>query len=330
MTARAGLRIGVVGATGTLGTELLELLDLSSLRVSEIVPIATDRSLGRDIEFQGSLFPVETDDARLAGLDLAFLCAPPSAALDFVRRVLRERVPCIDLSGATAGTEDVPMRVAGYGSVPEDIPLLAIPRSPALSLVMALQPIAAAVGLKRVSGAILESASWAGKDGMAALYQESIAVFNQQPLPESTVFPGPVAFDCMSGAEGLDAEGLAPRESALIRDLALLLGGEVKIATTLVQVPVFVGVGAALSIETKRDIEVGEAEDLLRKAPGVELAADSDSVPTTRAVVGRDSVLIGRLRGDPSVERGLQLWLVADPLRLAASHAIQLAALRLA
>ena len=328
--ARAGLRIGVVGATGILGTELLELLDLSSLRVSEIVPIATEASLGQDIEFQGSIFPVETDEARLTGLDLAFLCAPPSAALEFVRSALREHVPCIDLSGATAGTEDVPMRVAGYGSVPEDIPLLAIPRSPALALVMALQPIAAAVGLKRVSGAVLESASWAGKEGMAALYQESIAVFNQQSPPESTAFTAPVAFDCMSGAEELNAEGLAPRESALIRDLALLLGSEVKIATTLVQVPIFVGVGAALSIETERDLEVGEAEDLLRKAPGVDLAADSDSPPTTRSVSGRDSVLIGRLRGDASVERGLQLWLVADPLRLAASHAIQLAVLRLA
>jgi aspartate-semialdehyde dehydrogenase len=329
MMARAGLRIGVVGATGTLGTELLELLDLSSLRVSEIVPFATDSSLGREIEFQGSLFPIETDEARLMGLDLVFLCAPPSAALDFVRRALREHVPCIDLSGATAGTEDVPMRIAGYGSVPEDIPLIAIPTSPALALVLALQPIASAAGLRRVSGAVLEAASWAGKDGMATLYQESIAIFSQQSPPESTVFPGPVAFDCMSGAEGLDADGLAPRESALIRDLALLLGDEVKIATTLVQVPIFVGVGAALCIETERDFDIGEVEDWFRKAPGVDLAADTDCAPTTRAVVGRDSVLVGRMRVDPSAERGLQLWLAADPLRLAASHAIQLAVLRL-
>jgi aspartate-semialdehyde dehydrogenase len=307
----------------------LELLDLSSLRVSEIVPIATENSLGRDIEFQGSLFPVKTDEVSLAGLDLIFLCAPPSAALEFVRSALREHVACIDLSGATAGTQDVPMRVAGYGSVPEDIPMFAIPRSPALAVVMALQPIAAAAGLKRVSGTVLESASFAGKDGMTALYQESVAVFSQQPLPETTVFPGPVAFDCMSGAEGLDAEGLTPRESALRRDLTLLLGGEVKIATTLVQVPIFAGLGAALSIETERDLEAGEAEDVLRKAPGVDLAADGDSAPTTRTVVGRDSVWVARLRGDPTVERGLQLWLVADPLRLAASHAIQLAVLRL-
>ncbi|MBW2541218.1 MAG: hypothetical protein JRF15_03935 [Deltaproteobacteria bacterium] len=327
--ARVGLRLGVVGATGSPGTELLELLDFSSLRVGEIVPIATDDSLGRDIEFQGSVFPIETDDARLTGLDLAFLCTPPSAALDFVRRALHEKVPCIDLSGATAGSEDVPMRVAGYGSVPEDIPVLAIPRSPALSLVMALQPIAAAAGLKRVTGAVLESASLAGKDGMSALYQESIAVFNQQPLPESTVFPGPVAFDCMSGAEGLDAEGLTQRESALLRDLALLLGSEVKVAATLIQVPVFAGLGAALSLETERDLAVGEAEDLLRKAPGVELATDGDEFPTTRTAVGRDSVTVGRLRGDPSTQRGLQLWLVSDPMRLAASHAIQLAVLRL-
>jgi len=103
MNARTGLRIGVVGATGGLGTELLELLDQSSLRVSEIVPIATDDSLGREIEFQGSSFPVEVDDARLTGLDLVFLCVPPGIALDFVRRALHERVPCIDLSGATAG-----------------------------------------------------------------------------------------------------------------------------------------------------------------------------------------------------------------------------------
>jgi aspartate-semialdehyde dehydrogenase len=222
------------------------------------------------------------------------------------------------------------MRVAGYGSVPEDIPLIAIPRSPALALALALQPISSAVGLRRVSGTVLDSASSAGRDGIAALYQESIAIFSQQSIPEATVFPSPVAFDCLSATEGLDAEGLAPRESDLVRDLTLLLGDETKIATTIVQVPVFAGLGAALSIETERDLDVGEAEDLLRKAPGVELAADSDSEPTTRAVIGRDSVLVGRLRADPSVERGLQLWLVADPLRLAASHAIQLAVLRLA
>jgi len=328
--ARIGLRIGVVGATGILGGELLELLELSSLRVSEIVPIATDRSLGRDVEFQGCVFPVETDAVRLAGLDLAFLCVPASAALDFVRDALREHVPCIDLSGATSGSEEVPMRVAGYGTVPADSPLLAIPRSPALALALALQPIAAAAGLRRVSGAILESASWAGKQGLAALYEESIAVFNQKPLPESSIFQTPVAFDCLSGAGDLDAEGLEPRESALVRDLELLLGSEVKIATMLVQVPTFVGVGAALCVETERALGVGEAEDLLRKAPGVELAAAGDDAPTTRSAVGRDCVLVGRLRGDASVEHGLQLWLVADPLRLAASHAIQLAVLRLA
>jgi aspartate-semialdehyde dehydrogenase len=327
--ARAGYRVGVVGATGSLGTELLERLDASSLRVREVVPIASEESLGQDIEFQGNIYPIETDDARIPGLDLLFLCAPASVSLDFVRSALRERVPCIDLSGATAGSEEVPMRVVGYGSVPEGIPLLALPTSPALALAMVLQPLAAAAGLARVSGCVLESASSAGQGGLLALYQESIAIFNQQQPPEATAFPGPMAFDCTSDASELDETGCAPRESALKRDLALLLGDEAKIALTLVQVPIFVGLGAALSVETERALDARQAEDLLRKAPGVEVSADTPCRATTRSVAGRDLVLVARLRGDPSVARGLLLWLVADPLRLAASHAIQLAAQRL-
>ncbi|HXV36325.1 MAG TPA: Asd/ArgC dimerization domain-containing protein, partial [Myxococcota bacterium] len=124
--------------------------------------------------------------------------------------------------------------------------------------------------------------------------------------------------------------GLAPREAALIRDLVSLLGSEVKLGVTIVQVPIFVGLGAALAVETDRELSVGEAEELLRKAPGVEVAADTDCRASTRSVAGRSSVLVGRLRADPGAPRGLLLWLVADPLRLAASHAIELALRRLA
>jgi aspartate-semialdehyde dehydrogenase len=208
--------------------------------------------------------------------------------------------------------------------------LLAVPRSPALALALALQPIAAAVGVARVGATVLEGAGAAGKRGMAALYHESIAVFNQQAPPESTVFAEPIAFDCASAGDGLDEAGRAPREAALARDLALLLGGALKLGVTIVQVPIFVGLGAALAVETERELSVGEAEELLRKAPGVEVAADTDCRASTRSVAGRSSVLVGRLRVDPSAPRGLLLWLVADPLRLAASHAIELALRRLA
>ena len=109
--ARAGFRIGVVGATGALGTEVLEMLGVSSLPVREIVPVATDDSLGTVIEFQGSEYPVEIDDSRLVGLDLILLCAPPAGSRDFVRRALEEKTPCIDLSGATSAADQDHRRV---------------------------------------------------------------------------------------------------------------------------------------------------------------------------------------------------------------------------
>jgi aspartate-semialdehyde dehydrogenase len=327
--ARAGFRIGVVGATGALGTEVLEMLGVSSLPVREIVPVATDDSLGSDIEFQGEEYPVEIDDSRFVGLDLILLCAPPAVSLDFVRRALEEKTPCIDLSGATSGSEDVPLRIAGYGSLPKAAPLIAVPTSPTLPLLMALLPLANAAGLQRVSATVLEAASAAGKDGVASLYQESLAVFNQQTPPAPTVFPGPVAFDCLSGAGELEADGSGPKEVELIRNLGSQLGSHVGLTATVIQVPIFVGLGLALSIETQRDLAPSEAADCLGKAPGVEVWPDGQPGPTTRAAAGRDRVIAGRLRGDASAPRALQLWLAADPLRLAASHAIQLAALRL-
>jgi aspartate-semialdehyde dehydrogenase len=221
------------------------------------------------------------------------------------------------------------MRVAGYGALPEAAPLIALPPSPTLALVMALQPLVADAGLCRVSATVLEAASAAGKDGVASLYQESIAVFNQQTPPEPSVFPTPVAFDCNTGADDLEPGGSSPREQALIQNVGVLLGPEVKIAATLVQIPVFAGLGAVLSIETERDLSPSEAADRMSKAPGVELSPDGQAGPTTRSAAGRDRVIVGRLRRDPTATRGLQLWLVADPLRLAASHAIQLATLRL-
>ena len=102
--ASAGRRVGVLGATGALGGEVLAALDLARLPVRGLLPLATDRSLGQEVEFQGELYPVETGEPALAGVDLIFLCAPPAASLEFARLALRAEVPCVDLSGALANT----------------------------------------------------------------------------------------------------------------------------------------------------------------------------------------------------------------------------------
>jgi aspartate-semialdehyde dehydrogenase len=180
-----------------------------------------------------------------------------------------------------------------------------------------------------VTGTVLEAASVGGRDGIESLYEETLAIFNQKETPEQLVFPRPVAFDCLPAVGLLGEDGSSEYETALARSLARLLGPQLRLGVTAVQVPTFVGHGAALAIETEGPLDPGEAAAALEKAPGVDLwQADAEGL-TTRAAAGRDAVLVGRLRRDPSAENGLLLWLVADLLRLSASNAVQLAVARL-
>ena len=329
--ASGGVRIGVVGATGALGSEVLAALSESSLPVREIVPIATDRSLGRDVEFQGEVYPVVTEGPSLRGLDLVFLCAPAAQSLEFVREALRAEVACIDLSGATAESPEVPLRVAEFGGEPdgERAPVVATPTGPALAWALVLRPLDERARLERVTGTSLEGASVGGRDGIESLYAESLAIFNQQEAPETEVFSGRVAFDCLPAVGPIGEEGHSRHETLLARTLGRLLGPRAKLGVTSVQVPTFLGHGAVLVVETEEDLEPGEAVAVLDKAPGVEVWREGGVGPSTRAAAGRDAVLVGRVRRDPSRERSLLLWLAADLLRLSAANAVRLATPRL-
>lgn len=328
--ATAGARIGVLGATGALGGEVLAALDRSSVRAAAIDAFGTDRSLGQEIEYQGQLYPIETETPELRGVDLLFLCAPPAVSLEVAREALRKQVPAIDLSGAFAAREEVPLVVATWGvdSAGEAPPLLAT-AGKALPLALLLRPLAEAAGLRRVVGSVLESASAQGRGGIQAIYDESLAIFSQEEIAEPEVFERPVAFDCLPAVGPLGEGGQTEAEVRFHALLARLLGGEPALGLTLVQIPTFVGQGASLAIETERPLSPEEAGALLAKAPGVQLWQEDASGPTTRAASGSDAVLVGRVREDPSHEGGLLLWAASDPLFLAATDAVALAEARL-
>ena len=329
--ASGGVRIGIVGATGALGGEVLAALSASPLPVREIVPIASERSLGRDVEFQGEVYPVETDGPSLRGLDLVFLCAPAAQSLEFVREALRAEVACIDLSGATAASSEVPLGVAEFGVEPEAVraPVVATPTGPALAWALVLRPLDERARLGRVTGTSVEGASVAGREGIESLYVESLALFNHTEAPEAEVFSAPVAFDCLPAVGPVGEDGHSRHETLLVRTLGRLLGPRTKLGVTSVQVPTFLGHGAVLGVETEEDLEPAEAVAVLDKASGVEVWREGGAGPSTRAAAGRDAVLVGRVRRDPSRERSLLLWLAADLLRLSAVNAVRLATPRL-
>ncbi len=336
--------IVVFGATGHLGRELIDRLAESRWPVGELVCVASPESAGVDVEFRGESLDVLIEPPRLQGYDLVFVCTPEAVSLEVVREALRAEVPCIDCSGSLVERDEVPMplraaELEGEASGLEAAPLLALASGTTIAWTPILEALEVAVGLRRVVGTVLSSASARGRRGVAALSEESIALFNQSDLPESGPAGQPVAFDVIPDA-GIDGPRVA-------REIQRLFGGTFGLALSHVEVPTFVGEGATLAIELEAPLAQEEIEALLGKIEGLTFmptgpgsrglepvevgSARSPSRPTLRDSAGRSDVLVGPLRSDPSLEpdRGWLLWLSIDPLGLAAEHALRLAMRRL-
>lgn len=324
-------RVAVVGATGTVGSDLLELLQARRFPLQQLVPIASDRSLGEGVEVLGEDLPVQNEIASLKGLDLIFLCTPRQAALDWIRRALHDEVPCIDLSGAVAHQREIPLGVAEPGTAPV-APLLSGPSAPALALGRFLAPLVATCGVRRAVATLCLPVSNVGRAGVQALEAETLALFNQQERPEASTFPHPIAFECVPSPGEASIPVASELEESVARDLQRLLGQALPLALAPVQVPTFAGLGITLAVELARPLALAACREALAKAPGVQLW-DSPVGPGTRAGVGLEKVLVSRLRPDPSVGPeggGLLAWLSADPVRLVTDNAVRLAEARCA
>jgi aspartate-semialdehyde dehydrogenase len=324
--AVAGVRVAVVGASGVLGTELLIALDESRLPIAELVPIATERSLGTEVDFQGGSYPVETRHS-LEGVQLVFLCAPPSASLEWAARAVRAGAALIDVSGALAAREEAPLVAEQPDGPGARAPIVAVPSGPALAWIRVLAPLARGLGIARVTGTALVSAGGAGRAGIEALQAETVALLGQADAPE-TGLDHPLAFDLLPWTASLDAGAEDDGERALCAVVRRALGGSVRVAATCVRVPTFCGDAASLAVELAGPADPERAAELLDKADGVVLLRGGQA-QSARAAAGTDFVWVGRLRRDPSCDAGLLLWLAADSTRLAAVQAVRIAEARL-
>lgn len=331
MAPARALRVAVVGATGALGGEVLAALDAAGLPVASLAPIATDRSLGAEVELRGLTAPVQTGADALEGADVVFVCTPSGAALDWIAEGVRRRALVIDLSGALHASESL----AGNPELArwleaEQAPVVAPPPGLALAWLRVLAPLHEGLGgVRRVVGTGLLSASGSGRAGVDALHGETVSLLAQAgDEDEPLTLDHPIAFDVLPWAGAIGDDGTSEGERALLASLRRGLGGEPALAATLVRVPTFCGDAASLAIECGVAAEPARVRELLRKAPDLELVDDPRG-PTTRAASGGERVLVGRVRRDPSRPGGVLLWLAADSARLAASDAVRTAIGRL-
>jgi aspartate-semialdehyde dehydrogenase len=305
------VRVGVVGATGAVGTVTLELL--AERGFEHVRAFASSRSAGRRVRYGDRELAVEeaTPEALAAGdLELCFFSVGTAASRELVPHAVRGGAVCIDKSDAYRLAEDVPLVVVG---VNEDVfdhdPIIANPNCSALQLTCALWPLHEAAGLARVRLATYQSASGAGDAGIERLRATAVA-------------EGDLGMDWDLDGDEFSEEWKLREETRKILGLPELL-----LHATCVRVPVLVGHAQAVWVETERPLSPNTAREALAASQQIELA----DFPTPKDAAGRDRVLVGRIRQDPTDERGLALWVVNDNLRKgAALNAVQIAELLLA
>ena len=323
------LRVAVVGATGAVGSEMLRVLEQRDFPVAELRPLASARSVGSTVRFRDRELPVlECCDDSFTGIDLALFSAGAERSRSFAPAAVRAGALVVDNSSAFRMDPAVPLVVPEVNAAAalEHQGIIANPNCSTIQLVVALQPLRAAFGLRKVVVATYQSVSGTGASAMRELDTTSRAHLSGAPETPQ-VYPHPIAFNCLPQVDVFDPDGFT-REEHKMRDETRKIMAEPRLTViaTCVRVPVFRSHSEAVVIETEQPVDLERARAVLAAAPGVVLCEPAASYPLPRAAAGLDAVFVGRLRTLPEDPRALALWIVSDNLRKgAALNAVQIA-----
>ena len=326
MAARR-IRVGVVGATGLVGGELVRVLEQRSFPLADLRVFATGRSAGSVIPFRGEDLPLEeVAPGVFADLDLAFFCASADVAQTLAPIAAAQGCIVVDKSSAFRRDPTVPLAVPEVNpQVLRDRPrIIASPNCSTIQLVVAVWPLHRVAGLRRVVVSTYQSVSGTGREAVTELRQQARAVLTGEEV-RPRVYPHPIAFNLFPHIEEFGDDGYSREEVKLMEETRRILGlPGLRITATAVRVPVFVGHCESVNVELERRLSREEAVQCLRAQPGI-IVLEQD-YPTPLMSQGRDEVFVGRIREDPSLDRGLDLWVAADNLRKgAATNAVQIA-----
>ncbi len=323
--------VAVVGATGAVGGTMLRVLEERGFPVTELRPLASERSEGRVLEYLGQ----ERTVRRLAadsfeGIHIALFSAGSARALEFAPAAVEAGAVVIDNSSAYRMDDAVPLVVpeVNEADLEGHAGVVANPNCVAAPLVVALKPLADAVGLERVIVSSYQSVSGTGAAAVRELREQTAGLLaGDEPEPE--VYPHPIAFNVLPHIDAFDESGYTGEERKVAAETRKMLGlPGLAVSATCVRVPVVQAHSQAVHIETTDAITADAARNLLMGAPGV-ILQDEPSLnvyPLPRDATGRDDVFVGRIRNDASHPRGLALWVVSDNLRKgAATNAVQIA-----
>jgi aspartate-semialdehyde dehydrogenase len=323
-------RVAVVGATGAVGTVMLQKLREREFPASEIVPFASERSAGRELEGFGVVQPLNAE--TIQGFDIAIFSAGATTSGEWAPRFVEAGAVVVDNSSRFRRDPDIPLVVSEVNpeALDDHRGIIANPNCSTMQLMVAIKPIHEAAGIERLIVSTYQSVSGTGVKAIDELNQQSQAILNGEATPAPQVYPHPVAFNVLGGAGNFaDGDDHTDEERKMMFETRKILGDEsIRVNVTCVRVPVVYGHSESVTLQTRDALSAEQARELLRAAPGVEVVDDpaSHGYPTPVGAAGRDEVFVGRIRKDPSHDQGLCLWVVSDNLlKGAATNAVQIA-----
>jgi aspartate-semialdehyde dehydrogenase len=327
-----GYRVAVVGATGQVGTLMLQLLSERSYPVSELVPFASERSVGRELD--GGLTVVGLNDESIKGFDLALFSAGGSISGEWAPRFADAGAVVVDNSSHWRMSDDVPLVVSEVNpeALSDHKGIVANPNCSTMQMVVALKPLHDEAQIERLVISTYQAVSGTGRRAVEELLDQSHALLHDRVLPSPREYAHQIAFNALPHAGSFaPGEDHTDEERKLINETRKILGDPtIRVSATCVRVPVVNGHSEAVNVQTRRELSPERARELLDGAPGVTVLDDPAAAlyPLAIDASGKNDVLVGRIRRDPGHERALDLWIVADNLRKgAALNAVQLAEL---
>ena len=328
-----GYRVAVVGATGNVGREILNVLWQRQFPVDEVIALASRDSAGKEVSFgEGPILTVKAlDTFNFKGIDIALFSPGASISKLHAPRAAAAGCVVIDNTSQFRMDADVPLivpEVNGHTlSQFRQRNIIANPNCSTIQMVMALKPLHEIARIKRVVVATYQSTSGKGKAAMDELFEQTRSIYMNQPK-EPKVFTKRIAFNAIPHIDVFMPDGSTKEEWKMVNETKKILDASIEVAATCVRIPTFIGHGEAINVEFRTPISEAEARAALRKAPGIEVFDDrkDGGYATPVDCAGEDATFVSRLRKDPSVPHGLQLWVISDNLRKgAALNAVQIA-----
>ena len=320
------MKVAVVGATGMVGTIMLKVLAERKFPVTELIPVASENSVGKEIAWQGQSYTVQSlEDALSQKPDLALFSAGGECSLEWAPKFAAAGTTVIDNSSAWRMKADIKLVVPEINAdqLTATDKIIANPNCSTIQMVLALNPLHQLYGLERIIVSTYQSITGTGVKAMKQLENEEAGIQG------AMAYPYPIYRNCLPHCDDFTSTGYTKEEMKLVHETRKIIGDKsIGITATAVRVPVMGGHSESINVTFKSDFDMNTVRKTMHESEGLVLQDNTDmsTYPMPKYAEGKDAVFVGRLRRDESFRNTLNMWVVSDNLRKgAATNAIQIA-----